>query len=368
MTITVVHLLGQLRPSGMERMLVTAAEYFRREGIHSVVVGQGLDHTYASELRVAGYDVRVQSPVTSSLKAAKEFRALVQEVQADIVHVHTERDYLRTTLVSRWALGSNGRIVRTVHNVFQAAGRWKFSRFAQALFADRLISALIAPSAEVAAKERSIFRRPRVILNWVDDVFFGIREKRRQRVIGSDDLPIAVVVGNCSPIKNHELALAALLKSSHRLVHLGDEGHASDVELALLQSFKEQGRLIDRGVRSPYSALLNADYFMMSSLHEGMPVALAEALVAGVPALVSDAPGLRWAGNVQGVSLVANNERAWELAINEWGSDGTSTSTGSLDLSAARGAREYGDTYRNITRRKHTAFFRSKEPTNAGSV
>ena len=63
----VVHLLASLRPSGMERMLVSAAPGTSPQaGVESVVVGQGLDHPFAGELRDAGYSVRTIPRVKSA--------------------------------------------------------------------------------------------------------------------------------------------------------------------------------------------------------------------------------------------------------------------------------------------------------------
>ena len=53
----------------------------------------------------------------------------------------------------------------------------------------------------------------------------------------------------------------------------------------------------------------------MPSLHEGMPVALAEALVVGLPSVVSDAPGFRWASVLDGVTALPHDVDQWTRAI-----------------------------------------------------
>lgn len=336
----------------MERMLVTAADYFRRENIRNVIVGQGQDHSYEEQLREAGYEVRIADSIAGSFAGARSFRRMVRQLDADVVHIHTEGNYLRTALVARFALGLRGGLVRTVHNVFDARGKWRVTRLLQALAGDRAVNVVIAPSLEVAINERNNLRRARVVMNWVDDDFYRVQEERRQVHGGSDGVPVAVIVGNCSAIKHHELALTALRRTNHRLIHIGDESGASGEERSLLEFMEKEGRLIERGVHSPRSALLKADYFMMSSRHEGMPVALAEAIVAGVPAFVSDAPGLRWARDVDGVVLVPADEDAWLRVVREWRSGGARSVTSRLDLSAARGAREYSEIYRKLAGRK----------------
>lgn len=327
-------------------MLVTASNYFTEEHIRNTVVGQGQHHSFESELRASGYDVRTLPWVGGSRAGALELRKLVRDLGVDVIHIHTEGNYLRTALVSRWALGRKGAIIRTIHNVFQATGSWRVKRFIQAYLADRLMYALIAPSPEVAENERKISRKARVIFNWVDDIFFEIREQRAELQNSRDSEAVAVIVGNCSKIKHHELALKALVESDHRLIHLGNEDDASPEELQMLRFLEVEGRLIDRGVKPPHEALLRASYFMMPSRHEGMGVALAEALVAGLPALVNDAPGLQWARQIEGASMLNGSDAAWTSAVQAWRDGRGWFGSSTLDFSAARGAREYAEVYR----------------------
>jgi glycosyltransferase involved in cell wall biosynthesis len=348
MTIRVLHLLGPLRPSGMERMLVTAAKYFRTENVLNIVVGQGRDHTFSVELRSAGCDVREVDAIGLSAVNARAFRRLVRELEVDVVHIHTEGNYLRTALVARWALGRKGAIVRTIHSVFDAKGLWRVRRLLQAIVADRVLGALIVPSPDVAANERAMLRRPVVIFNWVDDEIFKIQARRLSDKLRPDSLPTALLVGNCSAIKHHELALEALSESTHRVIHLGDERDASPRESAILDSLQRSGRLLERGVQSPHDALRRADYFVMSSRHEGMSVALAEAIVAGIPALVNDVKGLQWARKISGVSMVSDDATSWARAITSWDSFRAHSSSSAPDLSASRGAREYAQVYREV--------------------
>jgi glycosyltransferase involved in cell wall biosynthesis len=349
--VKVLHVLGPLKPSGMERMLASAASHFRDENITNIILGQGNHHPFADELRASGYDVRIVNSVGTSWGDMWALRKLVRELAIDVIHIHTEANYLRNAIACRTALGARGGLIRTVHSVFDARGLWRIKRLIQASVADRLLSSLIAPSPDVAANESKLGRRARVVYNWVDDRFFAMSEARGDRARTVDDTPLALIVGNCSEIKNHELALRALSTSTHLLIHLGDESGASAEELALLQDLDKDGRLLLRGVHSPDAALRRADYFMMPSRHEGMGVALAEALVAGLPALVSDVPGLGWARGMNGVSILAENEKAWVISLESWQNETASTESLAIDFSAARGAHEYADLYRTASHR-----------------
>jgi glycosyltransferase involved in cell wall biosynthesis len=362
LTIHVLHILGPLRPSGMEKMLVTAASYFTQEKIKSTVLGQGSDHPFASELLDAGFDVRTIPYSVGSKSGRLELKRLVAALEVDVIHIHTEGDYLRTAYASWRAMGQTRAVVRTIHNVFQATGTWRIRRMIQAQIADRLVHVLTGPSPEVSANEKRLFRKVRVIYNWVDDLFYKIRDNRRclQGLHNKDT--VAVIVGNCSSIKHHELALHALAETNHKVIHLGNESDASEEELRLLTCLEQDGRLIRRGVEQPQESLLTGSYFMMPSRHEGMGVALAEALVAGLPCLVNDAPGLRWARFMDGVEMIPDTQEGWASAVSSMSVASLGEANTSIDFSASRGGYEYAAVYREtVAQRASRRINSSKE-------
>lgn len=349
--VRVLHILGPLRPSGMERMLVSAADDFRDEGVSAYVYGLTRGSTFIDELRQAGYEVTLGAPVGRSLRAARTLRRLVAERQIDVIHIHTEGNWLQTVLASRWAVaGRRSVIVRTVHNNFLASGRWLASRRLQALFGDRFVRAIVAPSPDVAESERSVRRECRVIFNWVDDRMFELYSRRQLRQPGAR-AEHAVIVGNCSDIKRHELALEAIWAAGLRLSHVGDETDASARERDLLDRFEDAGRLVRRGVQPPDDVLVDGDIFCMPSRFEGFGVAFAEALVAGLPCLVSDSPGLHWARDVDGVRLLPDDVSVWEAALTDTPANSAPTIPDGIDLSASRGAHEYATLYREVLSR-----------------
>lgn len=332
----------------MERMLTTAAEPFLTEDIENIVVGQGTDHTFRPQLEEAGYVVYGVPPLVRIVDSARYLKEIVQRHDVDVIHIHTEGNYLRTTIAARLALGKRGALVRTIHSIFDARGRWYWRRRVQATLADLLVASVVVPSPDVAENERKFGRsNVRLILNWVDPRFFALRE-RRQRAEGSLGPPIAVIVGNCSPIKQHELALGPIMSAGHLVWHVGDESGANPGERTLLDQFEDAGRLISRGTQAPDRALAEADYFVFPSSHEGMGVALAEAIAAGVPAFVNDVPGVQWARGLMNVVFVTDTESAWRGAILSWPlSEKTKEGTReSPNLSASRGARQYAEIYR----------------------
>lgn len=345
--IRVLHILGELRPSGMERMLVSGAAAFHKLKIVGAVLGVGSQHPYAQAIRDAGYDVTTTAFPVHGQEGGRVLRDLVEKIQPDVIHIHTEGKYLQTAVAVKRLVG-RGVVVRTVHNVFEATGSWFFSRLAQSLVADRLMDAVLAPSPDVARNEKRFGRKVRVIYNWVDDRFFALSHERAANPRASDGGPV-VIVGNCSRIKNHEVALEAAIKGGLTVAHVGSEDGASETEIILLEQLKQRGLLLARGASDPAPSLLCGRVFAMPSLHEGMPVALAEALVVGLPAVVTDAPGLTWAIGQSGVmSLQSSSAEKWLEALRVASVAGSPT----IDFHADRGAGEYDDVYRSALRAK----------------
>jgi glycogen synthase len=140
--VRVVHLFASLRPSGMERMLVSAAPHFASAGIDSVIVGQGEDHPYSDELTAAGYRVRLV-PRIKSIHGYRSWVRLLREEEPNAVHIHPEQAFALSVLGAKAAIPDT-RIIRTFHNLFFAEGWWAVKRRAQAVSVDRYVDAFVA--------------------------------------------------------------------------------------------------------------------------------------------------------------------------------------------------------------------------------
>lgn len=309
--------MGQLRPSGMERMFVSAAQAFGRNAVESIIVGQGTDHPFATDLRESGYRVETIPPIRS-VRGAARWHELIEDLEPDVVHIHTEGAFAIAVMTVR-KVGHSIPIVRTVHNVFGSTFRGNLSRRVQAAAVDKFVARFIAPSDDVAANERRLGRDAVVIRNWVDRRYIDAQANRLARSAGKEPggRQSAVIVGNCSPIKNHQLALGELLRAGFSVYHHGDETYASREETGMLNELANRGLLLHRGIDDPLPSLVDGSVFVMPSKNEGMPVALAEAIAVGVPCMVADSPGLRWAAQFGGVSLIENFPQAWRDALNE---------------------------------------------------
>lgn len=333
----VAHLLGPLRPSGMERMLVSAADYWRGGASSHLVIGQGPNHPFKQALEDSGYRVAT-IPTTKTLSGWRALRRLLIDEAPEIFHIHTEAAFISSVLAV--SLASTSNTVRTVHSIFPVTGKRSWSRRLQARFADTQIGAVVAPSADVANNEEKIGRHCRVVMNWVAPEFLSLRCE--------DSQGFALIVGNASRIKNHALALEAVLDSGASVAYVGDFSGASTREIALLDALQAEGRLLHKGPADPRPWFATAGVFLMPSLHEGMGVALAEALTVGLPSIVSDVPGLRWASVLNGVNSLPLDVEQWTKAIPIALAAGRDLSRAKPDFSPSRGVLEYESIYKDV--------------------
>lgn len=349
----VVHLMGSLAPSGMERMFISAAEYLFEDKsgsrVSHVIVCQGESHTYIDELERAGYEV-VRIPPLRTVRGWVAYSRVLRRLQPDVSHIHTEGQFLFAVLLARLSI-SKLPVVRTVHNVFPTGGRPSLSRRMQSWLCDRLVAEFVAPSPDVASNESRIGRRCRVIYNWVDSSFFESSSNSGATSSYTSCNPSVAIVGNSSNIKNQEVALTAIEFESVDVYFHGSESNASNRLIELLDGFAESGRLRYRGTGDPKNSLANCSAFVMPSRREGMPVALAEALVMGCPCVITDAPGLRWAASLPGVYTLAEDQDVWTARLtSDWlGSlSRNSNRSGDIDFRPGRGAKEYLQLYEAV--------------------
>jgi glycosyltransferase involved in cell wall biosynthesis len=358
----VVHILGCLYPSGMERMLVAAAPFWQEVGWHADVVGQGSDHPFADDLTSAGYHVHVVRSLRTAAGLGDLLR-LLRALKPDVVHIHTEGAHGPASLVARVTLPKVG-LVQTVHAMFNFQGMTVARRRLQHAVARLVGTHFVAPSWDVAENERKNWGLScQVIENWVSDEFAHNVHIDKPSMALKTPLRVAMV-GNCAEVKNHQIVLRAALELPRVVVvHVGVSSAATEEERALIRQLEGQMQLEMLGARTDVAAILqSAQVFAMPSLREGMGVALAEALCIGLPCIISDVPGLQWAAREPGV-LVARDPSDWIRLLRRLSHDDplmtsitsaaqAGTTRQCERFSARRGVTEYAALYANAHGRR----------------
>ena len=177
----VLHLLNELRPSGAEVMLCSAAECFGHSINSADVLATGdAVGSYAQRFSAAGYTVH-HLPFRRNPAFFLRLWRFLRRGDYDVVHLHSERAnfWLGLTVV---ASGAN-KVLRTVHNNFEFEGRLATIRGWQRRTLARLGVTHVAISPGVQENEKRRFGlRTTMIPNWYDSRRFRqpTAEERKQ--------------------------------------------------------------------------------------------------------------------------------------------------------------------------------------------
>jgi glycosyltransferase involved in cell wall biosynthesis len=299
----VLCVLGELRRSGAEMMLLDALPDLLTNGARITVLSTGAEPgEMAPSLAAAGAEIQHQQFAPSPAFIVAYWRACRR---ADVVHVHTERASFWLCLLG---LAARKRVLRTLHSAFPFDGWLRLKRKIQRRVLQRLGVIFVAVSGSVADNERVRFGLSPLVAN----NFASPRYAQLQRQPTPDRLRV-LTIGNCGEPKNHEAlirALGTLATEQYPLVydHIGDESAATCDERGLALSYGLD--VCWHGSRDPAESLAAASLFVMPSVREGFGLAALEAMTAGVNVMLSRAPGLVEFADIPGVQWTGTDEQS----------------------------------------------------------
>jgi glycosyltransferase involved in cell wall biosynthesis len=300
--IRVLWLTKGLGPGGAERLLVSSAAVADRErfDLQAAYLLPWKDHL-VGELAALGVPaVCLDGPREGDPRWIPRLRGLVRAARIDIVHIHSPL----VAALARPALralrpGDRPALMGTEHNLWTShhpATRW----------ANRLTLPLedvtIAVSEEVRnSMPPRLARRTEVVIHGVDvDAIAarrGEREAARAQLGVSADRLLVVTVANLRAQKDYP----TMLQAARRMVDAGDAVEFLSVgQGPLAESLEVERDRLGLGERfrflgyreDPVRVLIAADVFCLSSRFEGLPIALLEAMAAGLPVVVTAVGGV----------------------------------------------------------------------------
>lgn len=281
----VVHILNEIRHSGAEIMLASAAPVLTAEEPMTIISTGTEIGDYAETLGRAGYRVIHIGYRRSPLFWYGIYNALRDDL-ADVLHIHTERvSPYYSALAAILGIGS----VRTIHNEFQFTGLLCLRRRIWRFFARAFGTIQVSVSSRVVENENMRFGNGTILVdNWYDPSRFQrttpeMRNAARLRLGLSDDKFAVVAIANEGPAKN----LPSLLKAVGlvcnelplRLFHCG--AHSAKLE-ALAAGLPEGTVSLLGTVENIQLYLAACDAFICVSLYEGGQISLLEAAATGI--------------------------------------------------------------------------------------
>ena len=301
MTVRVLWLAKGLGRGGAEQLLVTSAPHLDPERF-VVDVAYVLPWKDALVPRLEAEGLRVHCLGPGRLGWVRRLRTLLRTHDYDVVHAHMPLPAVASRLLVRKGVGAGrAHLVYTEHNVWQ---RYRLpTRLANAL-TYRRNDAVIAVSGAV----RDSIASPWADASKVEVLHHGVEHPTMRRgeqarrearaLLGlPDDAFVVGTVGNFTPKKDHRTLLLAFQQLRRRvpgarLVMVGS-GPLEAATRQLVDELGLAGSVHLLGMRDDVPLLVpGLDVFCLSSLHEGLSIALVEAMASGVPGVCTAVGGV----------------------------------------------------------------------------
>lgn len=289
----IAHLIETDGPGGAERMVALLAAAFQSGGCPSVVVlptnGEGWLARQLDGTSVVIEHLALRGP--PSPRPILALARLLRRHRVDVVHSH---EFTMAVVGSAAA-----RLAGVPHFVSMHGGRY----YASALHRRLAMRVAVGISAGVVGVSQSAAEHLREDLhlrgNRVSVIPNGVRRPpraagtlRSELGLAADDR-LVVAVGNLYPVKGHDILVAALADLARTVpnVHVAIAGRG-DMQEPLQRQAEQLGvaaRLHLLGYRADVgNVLASADVFAMPSRSEGLPLAVLEAMFAGLPIVATD--------------------------------------------------------------------------------
>ena len=285
----VLHIIDTLGVGGAEKLLVNVVNsmpQFKHYVVY-LLEPSTLSDTFSPDTEVICLGFRRKRDYPGAIL---RLRKIIRREGITVIHAHLHA----STLIARFAAPKNCRVISTLHSMPVKRGR--ISNFiywmSRKLSYNPARHFIIGVSETVLQAFNKVmhFRGGYAVLpNFISDDFYGDHYKRLR-----DNKHIKLVaVGNLRGIKNHDYLLEALrLVPGNYSLDIYGEGSMRDKLQAKIDQYQLPVKLC--GSHPDLSRVLpEYDAFILSSLSEGNPLSLMEAMAAGLPVFVSDIPVFR---------------------------------------------------------------------------
>lgn len=313
-----MQITSRLNVGGLARLVISATEGLNARGFSCRLVTGRITATEGDLLQVerrASAAVQVieelgRNPsVARDAVALRKLIALMREFRPHVVHTHAAkagtlgRVAAALTRVPARVHSFHGHVFSGYFTPIVSKGIAVFER-GLALFTDAIVVPGESQRQEISQRYGiAPLQKMRIVPYGIDvDHYAGTRERRiaaRLKLGLPADALVVAAVGRLAAVKNHDLLLdafdiAAVKPGMEQLqLLIVGGGERRDAILARISRSPAAARIVMSGfvedLRDAYAA---ADLLALTSINEGMPVAVMEAMAAGVPVVATRAGGV----------------------------------------------------------------------------
>lgn len=296
--LTVLHVINTGGVGGGGEHLVHLTAALGPLGFDSVVA-VGIPGPMSDRLRTQGVRVAVLGAL--GVTAPRLLRALARDTPHELLHLHGSRSGLAGAVAFR---GRPFRpIVYTAHAFsFRRRAalplRWMFAR-AERVTCSAAARVVCLTTADVRAAASAGINTERfvVIPNGIDASSFNGASDRRPELSIPRTAPVVGFIARFVPQKDPLRFLQVAAHVAHQIpeahvLMVGDGPLRPDIEAAV-REHGLVGRVILTGFRRDVAELLaTVDVLVLTSVWEGLPITVLEAMAARRPVVVPDLPGM----------------------------------------------------------------------------
>lgn len=313
----IFQMIDGLSTGGAEQLQVTFAKEANKRDVKLAVISldKDDDSQYIKQLRALGtavyfFPTKRIFDFNNLYKIARLFWV----ERPDVLHTHLTYSNIIGSMMA-WL--TRTPIVATLHSIgIDERFRAPRTELAETFALRYLVHTIIACGPAVARHYQTKHTNKHIIVipNAVDDgpqISPSERDTLRKQLTGASDHPIVISVGRLVVQKGFEDLLNAfsVVHASHPNAFLAIVGSdtTGDYEDILEQKIKDlclsdNVKLLGWRTDVP-SLLLASDIFVLASHWEGLPIAVLEAMTAGLPVLATDVSDNAWAIDSAGVTV-----------------------------------------------------------------
>ncbi|MBC5775457.1 glycosyltransferase [Pontibacter sp. KCTC 32443] len=287
MKATVLHIIESLVVGGAEVLFTESLKGFTEEYRHVVVYMRPpetlLPQVKAAKVYCLGYKGKY-----NLLSCAFRLRKIVKEEQVELIHAH----HYWPAIVARLAKPAGVQLITTVHSLLSQDA---FLPNRLSLYLERLTykqsQHMIFVSEAVAEDYKQFINvgsRYSILHNFIKDEFnlpvnskSGISDSRAFKL---------VAVGSLRAAKNYDYLLQTFEHLRHEEIYLdiiGDGPLFSELK-AFIKEKNLNKVSLKGGCNNVHEVLNQYDGFILSSVYEGLSLAIIEAMAVGLPCVLSD--------------------------------------------------------------------------------
>jgi len=298
--------VDSLRVGGAQKLISTFASNASAYPIQPIIIRLREDSTPAILRPIQEAGVEVVTMEAGSLFNVKRLEQLTDFFERENINLVQTHLYYSNILGSIAASRAGVPVIATLHSVAAPVG-WKnnilqrIEDFCLRKYATRILA--VGNMVAQAHANRYGNRKLDVILNGIpklEPIQSLERERLRHEITGNGATPIIVTVGRFSRAKGYEDLIQAFnllqKKDMQPILLMVGAGTMVDAIKEKIESKRLSHAVILTGERNDVPQLLaSSDVYASSSHREGLPLAILEAMMAGLPVVatsVGDIPNV----------------------------------------------------------------------------